>query len=294
MYRRIKESFENLKKVYLKNVAPVLLSISDCKLSMPGLYQPNKPLVRIQGFQNELAVLQSKQRPRKLIIYGSDGKEYTFLLKGREDLRLDERVMQLLALVNKLLGLNQSTLKKDLFVTRYSIIPLSVNTGLIGWVEECDTLNELIKEYRTDHRIRPDVEKTLYEKCCDEYTQLPMINKVEIFRHVLESTQGLDLAKVLWLKSANSEAWIERRTCYTRSLATMSMVGYILGLGDRHPSNIMIQRKTGRIVHIDFGDCFEVAMLRDKFPERVPFRLTRMLQKAMEVCGIEGNYKSTC
>jgi len=72
------------------------------------------------------------------------------------------------------------------------------------------------------------------------------------------------------------------------------MVGYILGLGDRHPSNIMIQRKTGRIVHIDFGDCFEVAMLRDKFPERVPFRLTRMLQKAMEVCGIEGNYKSTC
>lgn len=93
-----------------------------------------------------------------------------------------------------------------------------------------------------------------------------MINKVEIFRHVLESTQGLDLAKVLWLKSVNSEAWIERRTCYTRSLATMSMVGYILGLGDRHPSNIMIQRKTGRIVHIDFGDCFEVAMLRDKFP----------------------------
>jgi FKBP12-rapamycin complex-associated protein len=66
----------------------------------------------------------------------------------------------------------------------------------------------------------------------------------------------------------------------------MSMVGYILGLGDRHPSNIMIQRQSGKIVHIDFGDCFEVAMLRDKFPEKVPFRLTRMLQKAMEVCGI--------
>ena len=36
----------------------------------------------------------------------------------------------------------------------------------------------------------------------------------------------------------------------------MSMVGYILGLGDRHPSNIMLQRFTGKIVHIDFGDCF--------------------------------------
>ncbi len=38
----------------------------------------------------------------------------------------------------------------------------------------------------------------------------------------------------------------------------MSMVGYILGLGDRHPSNIMLDRHTGKITHIDFGDCFEV------------------------------------
>ena len=74
----------------------------------------------------------------------------------------------------------------------------------------------------------------------------------------------------------------------------MSMVGYILGLGDRHPSNIMLERHTGKIVHIDFGDCFEIAMRREKFPERIPFRLTRMLTKAMEVSGIEGNFRTTC
>jgi FKBP12-rapamycin complex-associated protein len=74
----------------------------------------------------------------------------------------------------------------------------------------------------------------------------------------------------------------------------MSMVGYILGLGDRHPSNLMIDQVTGRVVHIDFGDCFEVAMQREKFPERVPFRLTRMLIKAMEVSGIEGSFRITC
>lgn len=72
------------------------------------------------------------------------------------------------------------------------------------------------------------------------------------------------------------------------------MVGYILGLGDRHPSNIMLERSTGKIVHIDFGDCFEIAMRREKFPEKIPFRLTRMLTKAMEVSGIEGNYRTTC
>lgn len=48
-------------------------------------------------------------------------------------------------------------------------------------------------------------------------------------------------------------------------------------------SNIMVDRVTGKVVHIDFGDCFEVAMQRDKFPEKVPFRLTRMLVNAMEV-----------
>lgn len=126
----------------------------------------------------------------------------------------------------------------------------------------------------------------LRHQFCANYDQLPMPNKVEIFRYILENTKGEDLQKVLWLKSPNSETWLERRTNYIRSLATMSIVGYILGiinyifflgLGDRHPSNIMLQRYTGKIVHIDFGDCFEVAMKREKYPERVPFRLTRML-----------------
>ncbi len=35
-------------------------------------------------------------------------------------------------------------------------------------------------------------------------------------------------------------------------------------------------------------------MQREKFPEKIPFRLTRMLINAMEVSGIEGNYRITC
>ena len=96
------------------------------------------------------------------------------------------------------------------------------------------------------------------------------------------------------MKSENAEVWLEKRTNYVRSLATMSMVGYILGLGDRHLSNLMIQRVSGKIVHIDFGDLFEVTMTRKELPEKVPFRLTRILTKAMEACGIEGNYRFTC
>ena len=35
-------------------------------------------------------------------------------------------------------------------------------------------------------------------------------------------------------------------------------------------------------------------MQRDRFPEKVPFRLTRMIVNAMEVSGIEGNFRSVC
>ena len=47
---------------------------------------------------------------------------------------------------------------------------------------------------------------------------------------------------------------------------------------------------SGKIIHIDFGDCFEVAMTREKFPEKIPFRLTRMLINAMEVLGTNTIY----
>jgi serine/threonine-protein kinase mTOR len=66
--------------------------------------------------------------------------------------------------------------------------------------------------------------------------------------------------------------WLDRRTNYTRSTGVMSMVGYLLGLGDRHPSNLMLDRYSGKLLHIDFGDCFEASMNREKFPEKVRAR----------------------
>ena len=70
---------------------------------MPGTYQAAAPVVCIRSFAQTMIVIPSKQRPRKLTIFGSDGTEHTFLLKGHEDLRQDERAMQLFGLVNTLL-----------------------------------------------------------------------------------------------------------------------------------------------------------------------------------------------
>ena len=56
------------------------------------------------------------------------------LLQGHEDLRQDERVMQLFGLVNTMLANDRTTAERDLSIARYAVIPLSPNSGLIGWV----------------------------------------------------------------------------------------------------------------------------------------------------------------
>eukprot|EP01052_Picozoa_sp_SAG31_P012956 SAG31_NODE_768_length_12226_cov_3.928424_3_plen_2501_part_00 len=285
--------------IELQYVSERLLKAKCLDLVVPGTYRADRDEVCIASVDPLLQVLPSKQRPRKLAMIGSDGRTYEFLLKGKEDIRLDERVMQLFGLINKMLATDVVTSRRDLGITRYDVIPLSSTSGLIGWVGGCDTLNALIKGYREARNIKHHIEQKLLLECVPHndmasYDKLTLAGKIEAFEWAQNNTAGNDLKRILWLSSRNSEDWLERQTMYTRSMAVMSMVGYVLGLGDRHPSNLMLHRQTGKIVHIDFGDCFEVAMNREKYPERVPFRLTRMLVKAFEVCGIEGIFRHTC
>merc|ERR1719270_2504428 len=294
VFRRISRQLPQLTQLELQYVSPKLLMCRDLELAVPGSYTPFGAINKIGMVEPSLQVITSKQRPRKLSIRGNNGRIYMFLLKGHEDLRQDERVMQFFSLVNSLLVNDPETLRRNLAIQRFAVIPLSTNSGLIGWVPHSDTLHGLIKDYRDKKKIVLNLEHRLMQRMATDYDHLPLMKKVEVFEHSLELTQGDDLAKLLLLKSPSSEVWFDRRTNFTRSLAVMSMVGYVLGLGDRHPSNLLLDRNSGKILHIDFGDCFEVAMMRDKFPEKIPFRLTRMLINAMEVTGIEGTYRSTC
>ncbi len=294
VFRRISRQLQQITTLELAYCCPKLVTARDLDLSVPGKYRSGQPVIRIISFETTFTVISSKQRPRKLNINGSDGASHMFLLKGHEDIRQDERVMQLFGLCNTLLSMDSESYKRHLNIERYPAIPLSQNSGLLGWVPNSDTIHVLIREYRDYRKILLNIEHRIMLQMAPDYDNLTLLQKVEVFGYALDNTTGQDLYRVLWLKSKNSEAWLERRTNYTRSLGVMSMVGYILGLGDRHPSNLMLDRNTGKIIHIDFGDCFEVAMKREKYPERVPFRLTRMLTYAMEVSNIEGSFRVTC
>ncbi|THV05541.1 FAT-domain-containing protein [Dendrothele bispora CBS 962.96] len=294
VFKKIEKQLPQLTTLDLQYVSPILLSIRNLTLAVPGTYQSGREVITISSFAQKLTVIASKQRPRRFSLRGSDGRDYQYILKGHEDLRQDERVMQLFSLVNNLLSVDTQSYIRRLHIQRYPVIPLAPNAGLIGLVQGSDTLHVLVRDYRDSRKVLLNIEYRLMLQMAPDYENLTLLQKVEVFEYALENTTGQDLYRVLWLKSKNSEHWLERRTTYTRSLAVNSMVGHILGLGDRHPSNILVERSTGKVINIDFGDCFEVAMMREKFPETVPFRLTRMLTHAMEVSGIEGSFRNTC
>lgn len=84
--------------------------------------------------------------------------------------------------------------------------------------------------------------------------------------------------------SLKDPEWWSTRVVYTRCTAIWSMIGHILGLGDRHSGNIMVQQQTGRIVHVDYE------MLLDggknlKYPEYVPFRMTPNIEAPLGMFG---------
>jgi len=145
VYHSLKATITHQKTFDLQYASPQLLAVKDLELAVPGTdflhifytslaltdlafcsigtYEADgAEIVKIHSFASMLTVIGSKQRPKKLSIFGSDGKEYPFLLKGHEDLKQDERMMQLFGLVNALLSKDSETADKHL---RYNLFIVS-------------------------------------------------------------------------------------------------------------------------------------------------------------------------
>jgi FKBP12-rapamycin complex-associated protein len=82
VFRRINKQLPQMSVLELSQVSPYLLGATDLELAVPGTYRAGASIVKIKAFNPTLTVISSKQRPRKLIIHGSDGADYMFLLKG--------------------------------------------------------------------------------------------------------------------------------------------------------------------------------------------------------------------
>jgi hypothetical protein len=80
------------------------------------------------------------------------------------------------------------------------------------------------------------------------------------------------LRRRLLAMSLTAEAFLALRQEFAETLAASSLFGYLLGVGDRHLDNLLLDGRSGAIVQIDFGVCFGMGASVLPVPELLPFR----------------------
>ncbi|KAK0088729.1 hypothetical protein PV325_010836 [Microctonus aethiopoides] len=246
--------------------------------------------VSIKGIAEQVVVLASLQRPRRITLLGSDGNQYLFMCKPRDDLRRDFRLMEFNDIVNKYLQKDPESRQRRLYIRTYGVVPLNEECGLIEWIPNL-----------IGYRIAII---NLYKERGIAVSNREILSIIPSLSDSLEKKRHIFLKKLLprhppiwgnWftLNFPDSYGWYEARTAYIRTTAVMSMVGYILGLGDRHGDNILFDSKSGDCVHVDFNCLFNRGETF-QWPERVPFRLTHNMVDAMGPLKYEGPFRKSC
>ncbi|XP_045069168.1 serine/threonine-protein kinase SMG1 [Coregonus clupeaformis] len=306
----------------LDQISPRLAAMATTEMALPGEVSATDALT-IQSVGNTITILPTKTKPKKLHFLGSDGRNYPYLFKGLEDLHLDERIMQFLSIVNTMFTKVNQQERPHFHARHYSVTPLGTRSGLIQWVDGATPLFGLYKRWQQREAVLQA------QKAQDSFQQqpqpLPLVprpselyySKIgpalkgvglsldvsrrdwplsvmrEVLKELMASTPPNLLAKELWCSCTTPSEWWRVTQSYARSTAVMSMVGYIIGLGDRHLDNVLIDMTTGEVVHIDYNVCFEKGKSL-RVPEKVPFRMTHNIETALGVTGVEGIFRLSC
>ncbi|KAF2644722.1 hypothetical protein P280DRAFT_390394 [Massarina eburnea CBS 473.64] len=245
--------------------------------------------ITISAFKDDVFVLSSLQRPRKLVAIGSDGKSYGLMCKPKDDLRKDQRLMEFNAMINRAFQRDTESTKRRLYIRTYGVTPLNEECGAIEWVEGLKPLRDIIIRLYRQKSIAIDYGEI--RLLLNEASSSP--SKTPIFTQKILKKFPAVLHEWFLETFPEPEAWFAARLRYIRSCAVMSIVGHVLGLGDRHGENILLEQGNGGTFHVDFNCLFDKGLTFEK-PELVPFRLTHNMVDAMGPSGVEGPFRSTC
>lgn len=239
--------------------------------------------------------------PKTLRLVGSDGKKYKELVKGKDDLRQDAIIQQLFRVMNGVLlprstGASANGLggRGDLSIRTYQVVPLTKRCGVLQWVD--NTLPFGAWFQHNEKKYRPDApplsKRRLAIHEVHKNKTATAQQKLDIFHEVCSRAPPV-FRFFFYEQFSNAQSWFEHRERYIRSAAVSSMAGWVLGIGDRHLQNILIDRSTAEFVHIDLGIAFDMGKLLP-IPELVPFRLTREMIDGMGMLGLNGTFKHSC
>lgn len=282
-----------------------LKSARDMAGKVPTLRVPpptiNLPLTRhgdysgvpvVTNFTSDLRIMSGLSRPKRISAVASDGRRYVMLLKsGEDDLRQDAIMEQVFEESSKMLRSHKTARQRNLHVRTYKVIPLSHKSGIIEFVPNSTSFSDFL--VRAHEQYYPsDMKYSVARNKISEVQGSSVDARVKTFRKICEQLQPV-MRHFFFERFTDPDEWFEKRTAYTRTTAAVSILGHVLGLGDRHCQNIMLDERTGEVVHIDLGVAFEAGKVLP-VPERVPFRLSRDVVDGMGITKTEGVFRRCC
>jgi len=201
--------------------------------------------------------------------------EIHFLVKqeAKGDLRKDARVQDLNNVINRLMASSNnsnSTLasrSRRLRVRTFAVTCLSEDTGILEWVPDTDSLRNLVhRSYnpqtttfcprRRGCRMTNFGDATLrshFERAQNQFFKNgDIVQAARLYYLLCLKQQPPVLSWWFVQRFASANDWYEARTKFTLSAATWSSIGHVIGLGDRHSENILVETTTGRVIHVDF------------------------------------------
>lgn len=243
----------------------------------------------IAKVSRNVGIASGLSKPKILKMTLSNGEILHMLIKGgNDDLRQDSIMEQVFDQVNIFLKKSDKSRSRNLSTRTYKVVPLGPSAGIIEFVKFTKPFMEIVqplhsKYYKEDYDLL---------KCRDLMKRAQ--GKSNNARHevYLGITNHLHpVMRHYFFESSNfPDDWFTMKTNYCRSTAVISMLGYVLGLGDRHCNNILLDSNSGEVVHIDLGIAFDQGKLL-RIPETVPFRLTRDIVDGMGITGVEGIFR---
>ncbi|KAI1376713.1 hypothetical protein F4677DRAFT_71362 [Hypoxylon crocopeplum] len=246
----------------------------------------------ISKVEPNMSIASGVSAPKIITVVGSNGERFKQLVKGgNDDLRQDAIMEQVFAAVSSVLKLHRSTQQRSLGIRTYKVLPLTAASGLIEFVSNTIPLHE----YLMPAHERYHQKDFKGSQCRKEIAQVQSKSsevRVSTYKRVTDRFQPV--MRFFFMEHfVDPDEWFAKRTAYTRTTAAISILGHVLGLGDRHGHNILLDSKSGEVVHIDLGVAFEMGRVLP-VPELVPFRLTRDIVDGMGITKTEGVFRRCC
>ena len=234
--------------------AKVFLDFFTNQLKMTDFTFPIDPTYFGTSFGKNWQVFNSKMLPTKIVFKSREKDDSVVIFKIGDDLRQDVLTLQIFNIMDKLWLENNLDLK----LLPYKVCPTELKAGFI----ECLVGIELDKLQANDG-VAGVLDREL-------------------------------IVKYLRKNGKQSSSLETKFDNFIKSLAGYCVATCVIGIGDRHPGNIMI-KENGIFFHIDFGHI--LGNFKSKFfikRERTPFLLTPMMANVYSTVGKEEFFKTAC